>query len=181
MGSMTVFAPILRNDRVNPATQRSHMRIGPRQFLVTIALAALSGCGSSTQPSGPGNGPLTAKLDGAAWSATNVVATYPSGILAVAGTDAQGRTIGFAIGPTTATGTFAVGPTSGVNASLTEVSGSSVQSWHAVQTSGSGSVTLTTITPNHAVGTFQFTVVPVPEGGATGTRAITQGAFDVTY
>jgi hypothetical protein len=146
-----------------------------------VALVALGGCGSSTQPSGPGNGSLTAKLDGSNWNATTIVATYPSGILAIAGTDNQGQTIGFAVGPTTATGTFPVAITSGVNASLTVASGSSAQSWNAVQTSGSGSVTLTTITATHAVGTFQFTVVPVPGTGATGSRSITQGSFDVTY
>ena len=144
-------------------------------------MAGLAACGSTTQPSGPSNGTMTAQIDGAGWAANTIVATYPSGILAIAGTDTQGRTIGFAVGPTTTPGTYPVALTSGVNASLAIIVGSTAQSWQAVQNSGSGSVTLTAISANRATGIFQFTVVPVAGTGAAGTRSITQGAFDVTY
>jgi hypothetical protein len=147
----------------------------------TLAIAGLAACGSTTQPRGPSNGTMTALIDGSSWAASNIAATYPGGILAIAGTDTQGRSIGFAVGPTTTPGTYPVAVTSAVNASLNIIVGSTAQAWQAVQTSGAGSVTLTAISANRATGTFQFTVVPVAGTGAAGTRSITQGAFDVTY
>ena len=146
--------------------------------LVSIGLA---GCGSTTDPTGPTNGSLTAKIDGSSWSAATIAVTYASGILAIAGTDAGGRTVGFGLGPVSAPGTFPSGPTSPTNASLQIITGSTAQAWQAAQTLGSGTVTVTAISATHAAGTFQFVVVPVAGTGATGNKAITQGAFDVTF
>jgi hypothetical protein len=47
----------------------------------------------------------------------------------------------------------------------------------ATYNEGRGSVTLTRLTADRAVGTFSFTLLPVPP--ASGTRQITNGVFDV--
>lgn len=146
--------------------------------LAGLALAAVMvGCGSD--PAGPGlaNGSFSAKIDGSAFRATvAIAATYSGGVLAVAGSDGQGRTIGFA-GQVAAPGTFTVGPTSPTNFSL--VTGSA--GWQAAITLGSGSLTVTSISATGAKGTFQFTAGPLAGTGATGNKVVTEGEFDVTF
>lgn len=47
---------------------------------------------------------------------------------------------------------------------------------------GTGTVTITAISATGASGTFSLSAVPLaPGGGATGTKAVTNGAFSVTF
>jgi hypothetical protein len=124
------------------------------------------------------NGSMTARVDGAAFTAFSVAATFSNGILAVSGVQlspSQGLTFGVA---TTGPGTFNVGTTSAVNGIY--VSGSNA-SWLASGNVGSGSVTITTLNSTRAVGTFNFVLQAQQGTAATGTRTITQGAFDVRF
>ncbi|MFN0180062.1 MAG: DUF6252 family protein [Gemmatimonadales bacterium] len=152
-----------------------------RRTMAGLLVIGALGCGSTTQPSGPTNGTLTATVDGSGWAAQTIVAAYRGGVLSIAGTDGQQRSLGFALGPTTAPGTFPVGVTQSANGSYQVVSGSTSQAWMAAVTLGSGSITVTSISATRAVGIFQFSMAPVPGNGATGTKSITQGTFDVTY
>jgi hypothetical protein len=54
------------------------------------------------------------------------------------------------------------------------------KSWGSSLQGGTGSVTLTTLTANHIVGTFAFSAV-ASGGGATGTSVVTNGQFDITF
>jgi hypothetical protein len=54
------------------------------------------------------------------------------------------------------------------------------QGWGSGVPGGSGSVTLTTLTANHVVGTFSFNAAP-SNGGATGTIQVTNGKFDIAF
>lgn len=145
-----------------------------------LALAtalAISACGSETGPGQPVNGSMTAKIDGGNWSASvAVAATYTGNILAIAGTDGNGRTIGFAT-VASAPGTTSIATTVGANASLTI----GANAWSAGSTIGSGTMVITALTTTGARGTFQFVLSPVASSGATGTRNITEGTFDVTF
>lgn len=139
--------------------------------------AMMVGCGSD--PVGPGlaNGSLSARIDGSSFNAdVAIAATYSGGILALAGTDAQGRTVGLG-GQVTAPGTFTVGPTNPTNFSV--VIGAA--GWQSAITLGSGSLTVTSISATGAKGTFQFTAGPLAGTGATGNKVVTEGAFDVTF
>lgn len=153
---------------------------GIRQWVIRAGAAgltlALCGCGTSSNVLQPTNGSMTATIDGSSFSANSIAATYLSGILAVGGTDSQGRGIGIAAqvpGP----GTFTVGVTSPANFSVTI----GAAGWQAAITLGSGSVTVTSISATGAKGTFQFTAGPVPGTAATGNKVVTAGAFDVTF
>jgi len=141
-----------------------------------VAALALSGCGSDPTAPPLTNGSITAQIDGGSFTATTIAATYQSGIMGLAGTDAQGRSIGIGAqipGP----GTYTVGVTSPANFSVTIGSAA----WQAAITLGSGSVTVTSISAAGAKGTFQFTAAPLPNTTATGTKAVTAGTFDVKF
>lgn len=142
-----------------------------------ILAAMLVGCGSDSTGPALANGSLSAKIDGSTFNANAAIAaTYSGGILAIAGTDTQGRTIGLG-GQVTAAGTFTAGATSPTNFSV--VAGSA--GWQAALTLGSGSFTVTSISTTGAKGTFQFTAGPLAGTGATGNKVVTEGAFDVTF
>jgi hypothetical protein len=105
-----------------------------------------------------------------------MAASFTGSIFAFSVVDAQARSIAFAFF-TTGPGAFPVSQTPGYNATYVEGSAG----WGAAQglSGSSGSVTLTTLTASHAVGTYNFVMIP-STGGATGTRSLA-GSFDVTY
>lgn len=161
-------------------------------FLI-FELVSLTACSQiSTGPSSPlpasnsllpagtaaGQGMMSAKIDGQAWTATSITEfAYSSSILSIT---AKGSnpviTVSFTVlneGP----GTYEIGTKSpGTNAEVTD--GSSV--WQADAVAGSGTITFTAMTPRGASGTFSLTVVAASGTGATGTKLITDGVFDIT-
>ena len=167
---------------------RTRLRIA----IVAAALVMGAACGAnspSPSPFGPSSGggsggppaPLGTfafVLDGVQHSASRVTATYSGGILAVTASEgAQQTTLGFAL-TGSAAATYQIGPLTRTNASLQV--GDPARAWQAGSSVGSGSVTLTMLTPLLAVGTFTFSMEPVAGSGATGTRLVTDGVFNVT-
>lgn len=159
----------------------------PGRFLCALLLIAILGfvsaCGESSS-TGPEEEPeleggsMSARIDGTAWSATAAMAvSYTGGILAFAGSDASSITVGVGLIPD-GTGTYTIGPSQTTNANL---SMGTPASWGATGFMGSGSVTLASISENRATGTFLFTAEPVPGTGATGSRVVTEGKFDVNF
>jgi hypothetical protein len=65
-----------------------------------------------------------------------------------------------------------------VNASLTDLSLSPAGAWLAVSSSGSGTITISTLEQARATGTFSFTLI-----STTGrpNKAVTNGTFDVSF
>ena len=130
-------------------------------------------------PTPTSHGSISFKIDGAPVAATGVTATFANGILTVGGGDSsRNAVLGFAVTPT-GPGVYALGPLSAANALLTM--GNPAAGWNAAVGIGSGSITLTTLTSAGASGTFTFNLVAVPNTGATGTKAITEGVFNVTF
>jgi hypothetical protein len=146
-------------------------------MFMSLALASCGGDG--TGPELPAlNGSMTAVIDGVSWSATTALTAAESGgILGFAGSDASNVTIGMAF-VLDGTGTYPIGPSIPTNATYTD--GSSAQ-WSADPFNGSGSITVTTLTSDHAVGTFSFVMEPDAGNSATGSVTITAGTFDVTF
>ena len=151
----------------------------PITVLAAITILAASACGGgSDEVTGTitGNGPMTATIDGKAWSSTAPAAQYKNSTLSVTGIEFSTSTtvsIGFiAAGP----GPFslALGSTAAGFAIVTKGG----QSWSTAGTGGSGSVVLTTLTANHVVGTFSFDAVASSGGGVT---HVTNGKFDITF
>jgi hypothetical protein len=127
------------------------------------------------------SGSMTARVDGAGFTAFGVAASYNNGVLGVTGSQiSPQQAITFSV-PATATGTVTVSPTVGF-ALYTLGAGNAI--WGAGLTfssTASGSVTITTLTSSRAVGTFSFVMQPQQGSAATGTKTITQGAFDVRF
>ena len=124
-------------------------------------------------------GTLSARIDGAAWTASLVSVAVNTNGLIIAGSSASGQ--GLAIGASRLQGTGT--QTFGTNASALGTLTVGTQSWSATGLSGNGSsgtITLTTLTANRAVGTFTFTATPLA-GGATTNKVVTAGAFDVKF
>jgi hypothetical protein len=160
---------------------------------ITLGVISVA-CGgsSSTSPSAPsaGNstpaptssGPsLSFRLDGNLVTATSVTAAFVNGIFTLGGgVPASNITFSLGLTPTaTQTGSYPLGPLSGTNA-LLQI-GNPVQGWNGGVGIGSGSVTITNFTPTSASGTFTLNLAAVPGTGATGTKVITEGSFNVTF
>jgi hypothetical protein len=150
-----------------------HLRLG-----VWAACAVLgTACGGGDNPTGPGNTSMTAKVDGNTWRATvGVAAVRQAGFIGIGGSAADGSTISFAF-PDNGTGTFQVAGTDGTNANYIK----SGQGWTAAFGSGgSGTITVTSVTATRVGGTFSFVAQGI-SGGATGTKTVTNGSFDIAF
>lgn len=154
----------------------------PTRLLCSISLLSLVACGGDSTGPNPGSnncaGGLSATVNGAAWCSPAPAATVKGTIVSVAGLDA-GLTgaISFAfVGTAAGTYSLAVGNFNAGIATYTK----NGQGWGTGFAGGTGSVTVTTLTSNHVVGTFTFDAAPV-SGGATGTVHVTNGVFNITF
>lgn len=150
-----------------------------KRFAVAVSFAMLLAACGSNEPTGPAplaNGTYRAKIDGADFNATSAaVIGGAGGLYSLGGGNASGRTVGFAwidAGP----GTYVIG--TGATVGTHTYQG---QTWSASSAQGSGSIVVTTSTSTRVAGTFSFVLQPDVASGATGTRTVTQGVFDLTY
>jgi hypothetical protein len=150
-----------------------------RLFRLALAGSAATGLACSNYDTGPsGNGTISASIDGASWSASSSVqASYITYALIIDGIDSQARQINLFLPNVMATGSFAL---DAGQPAVAEVS-FGFQTWSTAMTGGTGSVTLTTLSGSHAIGTFSFTASPNAQSGATGTKVVTNGTFDIRY
>jgi hypothetical protein len=142
---------------------------------ITLVFGAACG-GDTTGPVYRDNKTMSARIDGAAWSAMSIaIDTAPPSLLVVRGSNAT-QALTLVIPSNQGTGQQVVGSTTPIAAVL--VIGP--QSWTASRTQGgAGSITLTTIAPGHVAGTFEFTLAR--EGTSPAERQVTSGKFDVKY
>jgi uncharacterized protein DUF6252 len=148
------------------------------QTLLVAAVVGLAACGSSdsTGP-GPDNGSMSAKIDGANWTSSLTALVQRSGnIVSVAGSNGAGKTIIAFAWVDAGVGVYPISNVSPTNASLTD----NAKSWTASVVGGSGNVTVTAIDATHVAGTFAFTLV-AGGNGASGTRDVTNGQFDIQF
>jgi hypothetical protein len=147
------------------------------EITVTVTLTVTPGTRSS----------MSARIDGVQWTAIPQAiqvlrVNLPSGtsLLSMGGNDRFACPILLlTIAMPRAVGTYSLGAGSVANASLGS-SNCSTAGWSTIF-GGSGSITLTTLTSNGAAGTFSANLVPTSGSTATGTRAITEGVFNVTF
>lgn len=147
-------------------------------FLVALALflSACGGGGSTGPKPETGAGSLSAKFDGVAWTPTVVSASIGNGILFVGTADGSGN--GFAFGASSqGVGTQTIGPLSLLNANAVRAG----QSWLAAPSLGSGTVTITLLDANRAVGTFSFALQGTTPTTSPATLQVTEGKFDVKF
>lgn len=132
----------------------------------------------------PGNGTMTAVVDGMDWEAVpdRIRARTDEDI--PGGYEIQGTSPGatsqislwlyYVDGP----GTYPFGVTAsvvGASASYAELGAI----WQAPGSGDAGTLTITQLDEDRIAGTFEFDVVPVPGSSATGMHAITEGSFDL--
>jgi hypothetical protein len=155
------------------------MRRHPGILAIGVLLLQARGGGDDGGPAGPnpnqsGARTMSARIDGAAWSTTSVGVSTTNSLLILAGSNGT-QTIGFGVAMTQ--GTHTIGPSSAATANVMI----GQQTWNATSFQGSGSIIITTLTANRAVGTFSFTANAVTSGASPATRQITNGQFDVTF
>jgi hypothetical protein len=153
--------------------------------LSAILLLSIAACGGSDSVTGTTSNcgtttTISATIDGTAWCSPAAAASRggTTNIIAVAGIDlGLSASISFGV-VAPATGTFSLAPGNSTFGSATITK--SGKGWSSALPGGTGSVTFTTLTANHVVGTFAFDGVAA-SGGATGTVHVTGGKFDITF
>lgn len=159
------------------------MRAFIRAVLIAVGVSLfVVGCGDD-EPTGPSaaNGSMTAMVDGEGWAAIAVSAGRSSAdIIGLSGTAAGSTVISMAF-TATGPGTYAI-PQAGMNFNYSILATNAL--WQALGVGqlgsfGSGSVTITTLSENRVVGTFQFRAPPAASTSATGEKVVTQGVFDI--
>ncbi len=169
------------------------LAITQRVGIATLALL-LAGCrDAGTAPAGDPtatDGTLHATINGSAWNATGDVGAdyYPNGFVGdgnpVIGIGAADKSGLWGIGieihlRQPPEGTYTVAEGTG----LFDIVSLGSLFWFADDAAegGSGTVTVTTFTDSHIVGTFSFTAIAEPATGASGSVTVTSGAFDIRY
>lgn len=155
------------------------------RWLSAAALLAALGCGSdSTGPNGGNNNtlasePLSAVINGVQWGSPLPQVVYSNNsILSVAGIDlAITASVGFAVHAPGAGVYSLTYQNPGAGDAIVTMGG---KGWGTGLAGGTGTLTITTLTAHHVVGTFAFTAVPA-SGGATGNVTATNGKFDINY
>jgi hypothetical protein len=117
---------------------------------------------------------VSATIDGVAWTAVTNVSFYTPGVGLVIEAGDLKTLLGISA-PVTGPGTYPLNS----DAAYGNVEPLAGGEWSSDQTGGSGSVTVTTVTANHAVGTFAFNAVSTDGKGSV--KHVTNGKFDVKY
>lgn len=146
-----------------------HSIVAKALLITIVALGAACGGDSGTGPEGD-SGPMTARIDGDPFVAQFVSVQRSSGFVYVNGGGSGQRAIGFVF-PDDGTGTYTIAPGTLVAAGVQI----GAESYTAGQSTGAGTISVTTFTDSRLAGTFSLTVV------GPATLAITDGAFDITY
>jgi hypothetical protein len=153
--------------------------------MLLVAFAAACGDSGPTEPAGNGKGSITATVDGSAWNGSAIaIATRSTGFIAVGGTAGSQTNITFAF-PSDGTGSYTIPNAVGMNFVYSEFSTGRV--WQALAMGptaggiGTGTVTVTALTAERVAGTFAFTAPAAANSGATGSRTITNGVFDIRF
>jgi hypothetical protein len=152
--------------------------------LPVALLAAAIATTALTSAAPAHHGTMSATVDGSEWTAEIIsAAAIQGGVLRIAGQNHMKSpfvAVGLAVPPKT--GTYAVSRATGasVAGSLVDVGSGAARQWNADGGAGSGTVTLSELTSTRARGTFSFTLVHIVTS-STGTKAVTNGKFDVTF
>lgn len=153
---------------------------------VLSVLTALTACGGGG-PTGPGggSGSMSATIDGQAWTAQSQytqsgVSQQSPGHFPAYGARLEGNTLtGITLNLTfiTGPGTYPLGTAGGVAGGIASLNvGSAV--WQTPLSGQAGTVTISSISNGRIAGTFAFQAVGLASG-ATGTKVVTNGQFDL--
>jgi hypothetical protein len=156
------------------------MRLARTASLLLATLLVI-GCGGDggTGPDGDDN-TMTASVAGAAWNGSLAVQASRAGnVFSVSGTNGTYQ-IQLTVPNVTATGTYNFGPGNAGIAQVVQVT-AGFAAWTSALVGGTGTLTIATLTAEGATGTFTFNGIASPGTPATGTRAVTNGSFEVSF
>jgi hypothetical protein len=162
---------------------------------VTVSVAVLlAACGdfkldeTPTSPNGPppgsttSNGSVAANISGVQFAGRlPAAATIVETRLTFSAYDGDTRQLSIAVGAP-GPGAFDAGGPYNPIVTLTETTGDDVRRWVSASTPGSGTITLTFLTENAAVGHFLFSLLPdsaTVAAGITTRRNVTAGTFNI--
>ena len=170
------------------------MSVEQNRFVGFFAVVLLAACGdlkvedTTTLPTAPppgsttSNGTVAANISGEQFiGRLSAAASVVEGRLAFTAYDGYTRQLAFSVslsGP----GTFETGGPYNPVVSLIESSGDETRRWVSASAAGFGSITLTFLTEDRAVGHFSFAMLPdsaTMAAGITTRRSATAGTFDI--
>lgn len=161
-----------------------------RPIALAIVLAAAAGCGGGgdSGPTGPDDdSPISATIDGQAWSAaltpgaTVAMRLEGSNILAVTGTSQALRSVSLTIQGVAAIGTYSLSAPTFNSGAVNDGIGTETATWMSSLAGGSGTATITVLNAERVAGTFQFTAPAAPGTSSTGSVTVTNGRFDMAW
>lgn len=155
-------------------------------FFIPIVLLSWTCGGESPTDPGMEDGPMSATIDGQPWAASassvsaQALGSIP-GAFVLTGTQIKSSTdvsvMSFSLYNISGPGTYDLGVTSTMfGGTVLFVEGGA--GWLTELSGLAGTVTITALTPTRIAGTFNFEAI-ASTGGASGTRTVTSGEFDL--
>jgi hypothetical protein len=152
-------------------------------FALIFALGACGGGGTGPDDLDDGYDNFRAKIDGVEWNAElppNGANPQP-GMFVLTGTRFSGATNNYVISITlthvTGPGTYRLGSNVMMRGGTAIVSQAPASGWGTTLNAQAGEVVITAVSATRIEGTFHF--VADPQAPTTGTRAVTEGSFDL--
>lgn len=106
-----------------------------------------------------------------------VIASRSGDNVTIAGTMSNGAQVILTVSGISKGGTYSLA-SGGLGAGTYQLDDAT---WMSNSTGGTGTITLTTLSQVQAIGSFTFTAAPLAGTTATGTKAITDGTFNVLF
>jgi hypothetical protein len=166
-----------------------------RNLVWLVPMVFLAACGdpkiddSSTLPTGPppgsttNNGSVAANISGEQFfGRLSGAATIVESRLGFSAYDGYTRQLTFSVGAP-GPGSFETGGPYNPVVSLIEIAGEEPRRWNSSPAAGFGSITLTFLSADKAIGHFSFALFPdsaTIAAGFTSRRNVTAGTFDIT-
>lgn len=158
-----------------------------RHLLFAAIVLAAAACGGESGPSDDADGHFTATIDGEDFSSdpayvnlgVNISAQAP-GLFVISGAHVEGTSseaINLSLYNVRGPGTYPIGVGATVDGGSAIVTDDG-KGWGTDLSGDAGTVTITQLTATRIKGTFSF-VAQAVTGGATGTREVTDGDFDL--
>jgi hypothetical protein len=149
---------------------------------VVLFALIIVGCGDSSGPGTGGGGPMSATIDGAAWSSQTFASQAGGGVnggFSIVGgsASASSPTLAITLSNISEPGTYPLGVGGTVRGGIAIV-GQGASSWSTPGSGSAGTIVITVLTASRIAGTFSF--VATPSFGQTGAnRTVTGGTFDM--
>jgi Family of unknown function (DUF6252) len=162
--------------------QHAFSQVTGRMLMLAAAIMFGTASDCDKQPTTPTvNSTMTATVDARAWSATtSIIGSYSNGALSITGVSNDGVKITISALPT-GPGDYVTEGVGGAGLSFLLAEQPPPQTWQAYALFGSGTLHLSVLSSTRAAGTFTFTALATIDTGASGTKVVTNGAFDVNF